>query len=312
MKSEYKMKKFIPIVILLIFSCTTKDVQQNLSISSEIDTSIVTIGDVILYSIILEGIGNKFALIEPFETPEAMELRRLDVSQIKNGYLNELQFVFWDTGRFTIPAIEVAILNPDSTLKMKMRTDLQNIIVVSSTDPTMAGAMKPVKDPLPVSRPLEWKIILLISTLFLTLAIMVWLSIKYRKEKLIGPPKNIKPQPDEIAIEKLNALRMNSKENLDLKEFYVQISYILREYVEHSLFLKTLEMTTEDIKLLDNILPFSDEEMKAWLTLLERSDLIKYAKMMPENNIYTQDLTTAEDFIQSTIPYWKLVEASSA
>ena len=66
-------------------------------------------------------------------------------------------------------------------------------------------------------------------------------------------------------------------------------------------------MTTKDIKSLVNMLPFSDEEMKAWLALLERSDLIKYAKMMPENNIYTQDLIKAEEFIQSTIPYWKRI-----
>ena len=218
-----------------------------------------------------------------------------------------MEIVFWDTGHFSIPGIDVVFLNVDSTEKMVMQTDEQEIIIVSSSDPTMAGAMKPVKDPLPVSRPVELKMIMLISTLFLTLAIMDWLSIKYRKEKLLALTDNFLPQPDEIAIEKLNYLRKKSKENFDIKEFYVQISYILREYVEHSLFLKTLEMTTEDIKSLVNILPFSDEEMKAWLALLERSDLIKYAKMMPENNIYTQDLITAEEFIQSTIPYWKRI-----
>jgi hypothetical protein len=52
--------------------------------------------------------------------------------------------------------------------------------------------------------------------------------------------------------------------------------------------------------------------MKAWLALLERSDLIKYAKMMPENNIYIQDLITAEKFIQSTIPYWKRIGSPNA
>jgi hypothetical protein len=218
-----------------------------------------------------------------------------------------MEIVFWDTGHFSIPAIDVVFLNADSTEKIIMQTDEQEIIIVSSSDPTMAGAMKPVKDPLPVSRPVELKIIMLISTLFLTLAIMAWLSIKYRKEKLLALPDNFLPQPDEIAIEKLSDLRKKSRENIDLKAFYVQISYILREYVEHSLFLKTLEMTTEDIKSLVNILPFSDEEMKSWLALLQRSDLIKYAKMMPENNIYTQDLITAEEFIQSTIPYWKRI-----
>jgi hypothetical protein len=287
-----------------MFSCTTEDVQQNLSITSEIDTTIATIGDIIHYSIYTSGAGDLSVKINDFEKPEAMEVRD---QKLVEGKTFKMEIVFWDTGHFSIPVIDVVFLNADSTEKMVMQTDEQEIIIVSSSDPKMTGAMKPVKDPLPVSRPFELKMIMLISTLFLTLGIMAWLSIKYRKEKLLALTDNFLPQPDEIAIEKLNYLRKKSKENFDIKEFYVQISYILREYVEHSLFLKTLEMTTKDIKSLVNMLPFSDEEMKTWLALLERSDLIKYAKMMPENNIYTQDLITAEEFIQSTIPYWKRI-----
>ncbi len=303
------MNRFLPIIIIFIFSCSTKEIQQNNSISTEMDTTMATIGDIIHYSIYTSVAGDLHVIIKDFEKPEAMEVR--DQTLDENNTF-KMQIVFWDTGHFSIPSIDVVFLNADSTEKLRMKTDAQEIIIVSSTDPSMVGAMKSVKDPLPVSRPLEWKIIMLISTLLLTLAIMIWLSIKYRREKLIGPPINIQPRPDEIAIVKLKALRDKAQNNLDLKEFYVQISYILREYVEHSFYLKTLEMTTEDIKSLDNILPFSDEEMKAWLALLERSDLIKYAKMIPENNIYTQDLTTAEDFIQSTISYWKRLEAPSA
>jgi len=292
-----------------MFSCTTEDVQQNLSITSEIDTTIATIGDIIHYSIYTSGAGDLSVKINDFEKPEAMEVRD---QKLVEGKTFKMEIVFWDTGHFSIPVIDVVFLNADSTEKMVMQTDEQEIIIVSSSDPKMTGAMKPVKDPLPVSRPFELKMIMLISTLFLTLGIMAWLSIKYRKEKLLALTDNFLPQPDEIAIEKLNYLRKKSKENFDIKEFYVQISYILREYVEHSLFLKTLEMTTKDIKSLDNMLPFSDEEMKTWLALLERSDLIKYAKMMPENNIYTQDLITAEKFIQSTIPYWKRIGTPNA
>ncbi len=303
------MNRFLPITMMFIFSCSTEEIQQNISISTEMDTTMATIGDIIHFSIYTTGAGDLPVIIKKFEKPDAMEVRN---QTLVEGKTFNLEIVFWDTGHFVIPAIDVVFLNSDSTEKLRMKTYEQGITIVSSSDPTMAGAMKPVKDPLPVSRPVDLKMVTLFSILFLTLSFMIWLSIKYRKEKLYGLPETILPQPDEIAIEKLNALRMKSKENLDLKEFYVQISYILREYVEHSLFLKTLEMTTEDIKSLDNILPFSDEEMKAWLALLERSDLIKYAKMMPENNIYNQDLITAEEFIQSTIPYWKQVETTVA
>ena len=297
------------IIFLLIFGCATEDIQESIALRTKIDTTTATIGDVIYYSIFTSGAGDDPIVIREFEQPEAIELRSIAMI---DGNSFKMELVFWDTGQFSIPAIDVMFLNADSTIKMTIQTNPQEIVIVSSTDPTYAGKMKPVKDPLPVSKPLDWKRIVIIAILFLALATMIWLSIKYRKEKWIGPPENILPQPDEIAIEKLNALRDSSKENLDLKEFYVQISYILREYVEHSLFVKTLEMTTEEIKSLDDLLPFSEEELTYWMNLLERSDLIKYAKMLPEQHECTQDLSTAEKFIQSTIPYWKRIESPIA
>jgi len=303
------MNRILPITIIFIFSCSTEEIQQNISINTEMDTTLATIGDIVQYSIYTTGADELPVIINDFDKPEALEVRN---QTLDDGKSIKMEFVFWDTGHYVIPAIDVVFLNVDSTEKLRMKTDELGITIVSSTDPTMTGSMKPIKDPLPVSRPVDLKTVTLFTILFLALSVMIWLSFKFRKEKLYGLPGTILPQPDEIALAKLNSLHNQSKENLDLKEFYVQISYILREYVEHSLYLKTLEMTTEDIKSLGNMLPFSDEEMKAWLELLERSDLIKYAKMMPENNIYTQDLTTAEDFIHSTIPYWKQVETPIA
>jgi len=115
-----------------------------------------------------------------------------------------------------------------------------------------------------------------------------------------------------VAEEKLKLLREKMENDLEIKDFYVEMSYILREYVEHSLFVKTLEMTTEDIRLSRDELPYSEEEINGWLDLLERADLTKYAKMLPHQRSCDDDIITAELFVRSTIPYWKQVETPRA
>lgn len=247
-------------------------------------------------------------MFSQIETKDAMEVR----SQHWVNNIMEMEIVFWDTGNFSIPAMNIQFLNADSSEKLALQTDPIDIVIVSSTDPESVGAMKPVKDPVPVSKPIPVIMFVLIGLIIISLGSMIWLSIRYKREKLFRDIGKTLPQPDEVAIEKLDALKRSMNSELDMKEFYVDLSYILREYVEHSLFVKTLEMTTEDIRTSQSDLPYSDEELSGWLDLLERADLIKYAKMFPKHSACAADLDSAESFVRSTISYWKQVDPPSA
>jgi|TARA_B100000959_G_C14996803_1_gene630695 hypothetical protein len=296
-------------ILVILAGCSSEKVQESISIQAELDTTMATIGDVLHFSIKTTGSGTDPFTINDFEKQDAMEIRRQTVQDDKSI---DLEFVFWDTGTFSIPALDVVFLNADLSEKLTLQTDQQNIVIVSSTDPTSAGTMKPVKDPLPVFRPVPMKMIILFMLILISLLVMAWLSWKYKKERLYNPPENVLKLPDEVAEEKLKLLREKMENDLEIKDFYVEMSYILREYVEHSLFVKTLEMTTEDIRLSRDELPYSEEEINGWLDLLERADLTKYAKMLPHQRSCDDDIITAELFVRSTIPYWKQVETPRA
>jgi hypothetical protein len=45
--------------------------------------------------------------------------------------------------------------------------------------------------------------------------------------------------------------------------------------------------------------------LKEWIELLKRSDLIKYAKQIPEENKRENDLEWSRQFITSTNNYWR-------
>jgi len=301
----------VSIVIIILIGCGSDIEKKSISLKTDLDTTIATIGDIIHYTIQLDGLVDEFVYINEIDKFDGLELRKSEISKIDDGYLHDFQLVFWDTGQFTIPPLDILIMNVDSSLKLTMQTNSQNIMIVSSADQAMSGSMKPMKDPLPVSRFISWVIIVSISLLIISIIGIIWLNIKYKKQTLMGAPDVILPFPDEVALEKINAIKTNYEIHSDMKELYVQISYILREYVESSLFFKTLEMTTNEIQELKKMFPFSEQEMEAWTTLLNRSDMIKYAKMVPDSKDSIEDLSIAEQFIKSTTPYWKRLESSN-
>jgi len=76
--------------------------------------------------------------------------------------------------------------------------------------------------------------------------------------------------------------------------------------VENSVYIKTLEMTTEEIKQYRSVIPFDRDQLGIWMDILQRADLSKYAKSDPEKMICHEDLVAGETFVKNTVPSWKI------
>tara|TARA_B110000116_G_scaffold188905_1_gene164011 strand:+ start:2073 stop:2393 length:321 start_codon:yes stop_codon:yes gene_type:complete len=83
------------------------------------------------------------------------------------------------------------------------------------------------------------------------------------------------------------------------KDFYTEISHITREYIEHSKYIKTLEMTTEEIINNRTLFLFDDNSFSEWTDLLYKADLVKYAKQAIEVSEMESDRYKAIDFIDN-------------
>jgi hypothetical protein len=92
----------------------------------------------------------------------------------------------------------------------------------------------------------------------------------------------------------------------NIEEFYVRLSYLIREYIERSFFYKTLEMTAGEIRGIAPQLPIPMEMLSPILDVLERADFIKFARQVPSYTEGKRDLQVAGDFIRATIPLWKV------
>jgi hypothetical protein len=173
---------------------------------------------------------------------------------------------------------------------------------------TSSQSMRPIKGPVPVFR--MWPMTTIILVLLLA-GILFGLHFIYGKRI---PAKHIEVETvgstrsaDEMALEKLNHLKDSTYlQRGEIKKFYVELSYILREYVENSVYIKTLEMTTEEIKQYRSVIPFDRDQLGIWMDILQRADLSKYAKSDPEKMICHEDLVAGETFVKNTVPSWKI------
>ena len=300
-------------LIVLTNSCNNNDhFGGSFQLSVTTDTTRASIGDLISYKIITQNIGNKYFKIENPQFLEPLELRSTKLLYDKREKVTGAEFIFsvWDTGMVTIPPITVNLFNPDSLFDFAMETDSITIEVISLINVSGDQKMKPIKGPIPVENVLPIRILLLMILLSIILFGLYFIYGKRIRNKYDkGKVETYIDSADKIALNKLELL---SKESYDtkikIKEFYIKISYILREYVENSVYIKSLEMTTDEISRNRASFPFNMEEIDSLLDILNRADLSKYAKSNPEIDICDYDLKAGKDFIINTTSSWKVLK----
>jgi len=106
------------------------------------------------------------------------------------------------------------------------------------------------------------------------------------------------PSAREIALEKLERLEREKpwlKGNL--LEYYAALSMIVREYVEHQYSIPATESTTREIGELLKNTAFPPERRAVLDVLLQQSDLVKFAEMVPSSDYHVQALAKAKQVV---------------
>ena len=294
---------FSLVCILFVIGCRKDSQIESFHIKAEVDTTKATIGDIVSLRIIAEESDGLHLSFPDMEDSEFFEIRQKQY--LKKGKGVVFNIVFWDTGRLEIPPYPIEIMKADNTVDYIMETDPFFITVYSTIKNSDGKNLKPIKEPVPVTTPILYRKIILLIAFLLLFGYMVYLwtrriQIEKRKEII----QNIIPPPYEEALDSLELI----KKVCDVKKFYVELSYLLRKYVESSIYIKTLEMTTEEIDSYSSLIQMETYLLKEWIELLKRSDLIKYAKQIPEENKRENDLEWSRQFITLTNNYWRKLQ----
>lgn len=179
---------------------------------------------------------------------------------------------------------------------------------------TMIGAEAPsLMDLRPVEAPVDvpdpgfgwgpWWIGAAVLAAVLALA-FVW------KRKRNAKPKEPEFTPQQLAWRELNDLLGSKLDETDVKEFFVQLTAVVRRYIERSTGVNAPDQTTEEfLREVNSQKLFSDEENLKLGEFLESADLVKFAGYQPDPENIKQSTHKARQFIE--LQATKTVDQSS-
>ncbi len=111
--------------------------------------------------------------------------------------------------------------------------------------------------------------------------------------------------PHETALRRLRALKARGWiEAMNVEPFYVELSAIVRQYIENRFNLRAPEMTTEEfIREAAGSRRLNDEQQKLTAGFLEQADLVKFARYQPERADMESAFQAAETLVLQTTPH---------
>jgi len=250
---------------------------QSLQIISELDTSIASVGDQVVWNIRLNNIDKNLSLEFPKLEIDDDSISLISQSNILDNNLiigQSFKLSFWETGDFLTPFYYVKVVNDINKEEFNFEPERHSVKVLSVLDENSTNSVRPLKGPVPVDSvfPMALFIKIFLMLFFISLMIFIWTKRK-SSTQIISSGKN-QISPHELAKNRLLQLNTNGFS----KEFYFELSHITRQFVEKSCYIRALEMTTEEISENENIFKMNDDIFSEWVSLLKKADLIKFAK----------------------------------
>lgn len=315
------MTKYIKIITLLLIPVNIVVAQESKSlieVQSAVDTSVITIGDRITYTISIdyadslivgdlgEGVNLGQFEIKDYNIP--------DLIRNEGRILQKYEYVIsvFDTGSFTIPAFPVAYSTSDSIKDLRIIEASPINIFVESIIQDDKKELRDIKPPINI--PFDYIFIYSMIAAGILLGIIGYFGYRFYKKRkeegyLFIPPTPPRPA-HEVALESLdNLLKKNLIESGKIKEFYTEISELIRKYLEGRYFIKALEETSTEI--LDELKRQSIDEnhyqiMQNFFVL---SDIVKFAKYKTNDDENINIIDWARKFIIETKIEYKQEES---
>ncbi len=314
------MRKSLSIhIIFLIFIgfCAAQENRPLIEVNSVVDTSHITIGDRITYTLSIDHIDTMRV-----EKPgEGVHLGQFEIKDYKiydpvrqeGRILEKFEYVIsvFDTGTFIIPPFPVAYFPTDSLGDYKLIEASAITIYVESVIQDEERQLRDVKPPIDI--PYDYFLLFSVISSIILIGALVYLGYRlYLKRKETGyfikAPEPPRPA-HEVALESLEELL--KKDLLSdglIKEFYSDISEIIRRYIEGRYFIPALEETSREILIELNGQDISEEMLLKAKESLELSDLVKFAKYMPSDDENQNVVSWTREFVEGTMVVFTIVE----
>ena len=167
-----------------------------------------------------------------------------------------------------------------------------------------------IKEPLTFWEVTRW-VVYAIVLAAVVLAIIVILKRRKEHKPILALP-GAKPVPaDRKALSELETLRRKELwQKGRIKKYYTDMTDIVRRFLRNMYGISAAEMTTrQTLKAFHGIEDWSEESESLLRQLLQKADMVKFAKSQPEAYEHDQAMQFATDFVRKVAETHKLNNA---
>ena len=231
-----------------------------------------------------------------YEKVELISKSDLKETETENSKIISQQVVLtcFDSGSYYLPPIVFNENKKTEGLLLNVNTIVINdsSSMMDITDTKIGTKDDYTAEEVTENRKRFWIMIAWIIGILLLLFLIYYLIKKYKKgESLITKRKIVIP-PHITALNKLQNLNKKKLwQKGELKEYYSELSLILREYTENRFNFQALELPTSDI--IRNLTQLDSDMLSKLEFVLQKADNIKYAKgqAVEKENIESMELS---------------------
>ena len=263
----------------------------------------VTIGDKIRYSLIVSAKKNIEVEFPDFGG-NLGNFTIKDFGSSKKVFLGQQKITQWyvlDTyaiGKQTIPKALVKYRRQGESDWSRLETEEKEIEVKSLLDnPGVKRELRPIKEPLDFPSRARYVLLGILILLFILSGIVIF----RKKKKNSARPVEL-PPAHQIALQKLSELKARGLiAQGKIKEYYIEISGIIRHYIEDRFKLSAPEMTSEEFLLKAKDAQELSLPRKDLLSdFLLSCDLVKFARYSPSEKEIEAVFESAKRFVEET------------
>tara|TARA_R110002049_G_scaffold161187_3_gene326646 strand:+ start:69441 stop:70562 length:1122 start_codon:yes stop_codon:yes gene_type:complete len=296
------MRKYILHIILLIG--VAGYAQNDAKVSTKVDTTKIRIGEKINYQIVVDNAANGVIFPElELDSLGGVEIvESFNVDTLKNRLIKKYALTSFDSGSYVIPRQRVLIWSQEY-LTDSLRIDVATV-AVDTTKQQMYTIKAIQNEPYTLADYKKYLWWLLLVFMLVGLVAYFILRKKPTEEEI-----EARIPPYQLALKRLTELDEKQLwQNNKIKEYYVELTGIVRTYIEREIRIPALESTTDElVETLNDFkevasIETSDDTLKKLKELLQEADLVKFAKSAPLANEIEADRQDAEVIINTLKP----------
>lgn len=300
------MKKHCLHIILLLLLSLTQVAAADMQVISSVDKQEILIGEQVTFRVDVSSEADN-NLVWPLLGDTLNQFEIVERSEVDSSFVDGLykrsqtfKVTCFDSGQFAIPRLHFRYQEGNSG---RVKSSDAILIKVGYPEVNMQADIKPIKDIMKVELSWMdyWRWIAGGLLALSLLAFGIWyLFFRKKPEEVEEVFVPVLP-PHEHALQRLDNLEAAKLwQSGKVKDYYSELTDILREYMERRFDIPAMESTSDEIVAAMKPINVKGTVKERLVSLLQMADLAKFAKMVPsvENNV--QSMKDVRKFVTHT------------